>query len=72
MVNTTDMTEDQKEFEAMQSLRDTIAIAAMQSVINTSAGLNLGMTNVDYLQSVAKTSYQIADAMLEYRNKEQS
>lgn len=49
--------------KARQTLRDTIAISAMQGILSSSSSMRSGSEKI-----IAKHAYALAEAMIEYRN----
>ena len=60
---------DQEVVDAMQgmTLRDYFAAKAMQSTLADDAYIQRTVTTAEWLAIVAKSSYEIADAMLKAR-----
>ena len=48
---------------AKDNLRDTVAIAAMQGILSSSSSMRSGSA-----KTIAKHAYDLAEAMIEYRN----
>lgn len=61
-------TQDRHDRTKGMTLRDYMAIKAMQGVLsNSGSGINIGPSHLDEMKALAGTFYLMADAMLEAR-----
>ncbi|KMV67766.1 hypothetical protein WB66_11105 [bacteria symbiont BFo1 of Frankliniella occidentalis] len=60
---------DGRNYHPGQTLRDYFAGKALQGILAAGIGVNIGPSHVEEMESVAKTIYLVADAMIAARGE---